>query len=89
MGKLVTTKRTRSLSGTHTLSESNRDIEDALDKQADLTDSKTSNSEEKFAKDGTMRITNDGQNYYLEVKTKDGWIVSDNSSASGFKFKKQ
>jgi len=89
VGKLKQNKKIRSVSGTHILGESNRDVETALDKQADLTDSKTSNSEQFAGASGTMRITKDGNNYYLEIKTKDGWIISDNSSASGFKFKKQ
>ncbi len=89
MGKLKPNKKTRSVSGTHILGESNRDIETALDKQADLTDSKTSNSEQFAGASGTMRVTKDNNSYYLEIKTKDGWIISDNASASGFKFKKQ
>ena len=89
MGKLKPNKKTRSVSGTHILGESNRDIETALDKQADLTDSKTSKSEQFAGASGTMRITKDNNSYYLEIKTKDGWIISDNASASGFKFKKQ
>ena len=89
MGKLKPNKKIRSVSGTHILGEPNRDVETALDKQADLTDSETSNSEQFAGAFGTMRITKDGNSYYLEIKTEDGWIISDNSSASGFKFKKQ
>jgi hypothetical protein len=40
-------------------------------------------------KSGDMRITKDSTDskYYLEVKADEGWVRSDNTSASGFSFK--
>ena len=35
-----------------------------------------------------MRIVKVNSQYRLELKTEDGWIVSDSSSSTGFKFKK-
>tara|TARA_R110000744_G_scaffold88031_3_gene171708 strand:+ start:3028 stop:3270 length:243 start_codon:yes stop_codon:yes gene_type:complete len=37
---------------------------------------------------GTMRVIVDGEKPYLEIKSKQGWVRSDTSSASGFSFKK-
>jgi hypothetical protein len=37
---------------------------------------------------GTLRIIVDGEYPYLEIKSKEGWVRSDSSSASGFSFKK-
>jgi|TARA_R110002167_G_scaffold33593_1_gene107844 hypothetical protein len=92
MGKVVISKRKRNVSGSSLFEEKTqnlkRDLEKAVDDQSDLTDSKTSSSEQKGGKTGTMRVTKDGDLYYLEIKTADGWVISDNTSVSGFKFKK-
>ena len=65
-----------------------RDSNRALDKVSNIVDTETSESEQRIGNSGTMRIVKTGKNYRLELKTKDGWIVSDNSSATGFSFKK-
>ena len=40
-------------------------------------------------KPGDMRIAKDSTDskYYLEMKSDDGWVRSDNTSTSGFSFK--
>ena len=40
-------------------------------------------------KSGDMRVTKDSDDskYYLEMKSDDGWVRSDNTSTSGFSFK--
>ena len=63
-----------------------RDSNRALDKVSNIVDTETSESEQRIGNSGTMRIVKTGENYRLELKTKDGWIVSDNSSATGFSF---
>ena len=43
-------------------------------------------------KSGDIRIVKDSQtppNYYIEAKTDEGWIQSDGTSASGFKFRER
>ena len=45
-------------------------------------------NESKAGVTGTMRIVVDGEQPYLEVKSSEGWVRSDSSSASGFSFKK-
>tara|TARA_X000001382_G_C3171485_1_gene179674 strand:- start:185 stop:430 length:246 start_codon:yes stop_codon:yes gene_type:complete len=45
-------------------------------------------NESKSGTVGTMRIVVDGEKPYLEVKSNEGWVRSDSSSASGFSFKK-
>jgi len=67
-----------------------RDIKESLDNVGDKLDAETgSKSEETKTGGGTgsMRIVKDSNLYFLEFKTKDGWIRSDNSSLSGFSFK--
>jgi len=68
--------------------ENNRDTSDALDKVSDMVDNDTSNSAQRKGAVGTMRIVKVNSQYRLELKTEDGWIVSDSSSSTGFKFKK-
>lgn len=40
-------------------------------------------------KSGDMRVIKDStdKKYYLEMKSDDGWVRSDNTSVSGFSFK--
>ena len=40
-------------------------------------------------KTGDMRVTKDSDDskYYLEMKSDEGWVRSDNTSTSGFSFK--
>ena len=38
--------------------------------------------------EGSIRAIKDKKDWYIEFKTADGWIRSNNSSASGFKLKK-
>ena len=40
-------------------------------------------------KSGDMRVTKDSDDskYYLEMKSDEGWVRSDNTSTSGFSFK--
>jgi hypothetical protein len=38
--------------------------------------------------EGSIRAIKDKKDWYIEFKTADGWIRSDNTSASGFKLKK-
>ena len=37
---------------------------------------------------GSIRIVVDGESPYLEVMSSQGWVRSDNTSTSGFSFKK-
>ena len=51
-------------------------------------DKSVSDKENKDGVVGTMRIVIDGEKPFLEVKSSEGWVRSDNTSASGFSFKK-
>ena len=64
---------------------SSRDSEYQIDKTIEKT---TTTKEELSGPIGTMRIVVDGEQPFLEVKSKEGWVRSDNTSASGFSFKK-
>tara|TARA_R100001463_G_scaffold126770_2_gene184597 strand:- start:9426 stop:9701 length:276 start_codon:yes stop_codon:yes gene_type:complete len=64
---------------------STRDSNYQIDKTVEKT---TTSKEEKDGAVGTMRIVVDGEKPFLEIKSKEGWVRSDNSSASGFSFKK-
>lgn len=67
-----------------------RDVNDSLDKVGDKLDPETGSQSEEASmggSSGSMRVIQDGKLYYLELKTKDGWIRSDNTSLSGFSFK--
>lgn len=57
-----------------------------LDEVVDKFDAKTSQSQEtgSAGATGSMRVIRDGELYYLELKTADGWVRSDSSSSSGF-----
>ncbi len=62
-----------------------RDIQYQNEQQLDKM---TKANESKSGATGTMRVVVDGETPYLEVKSSEGWVRSDNSSASGFSFKK-
>jgi hypothetical protein len=66
--------------------DSAKDIVDSIDLLTDKTDMKTGAVQESGSDStvGSMRIIKDGELYYVELKTGDGWIRSDNTSASGF-----
>jgi hypothetical protein len=56
----------------------------------ELLNKSTSANEERGSAgvEGTIRIVVDGELPYLEVKSAEGWVRSDNTSTSGFSFKK-
>jgi len=66
--------------------DATNEVSRRLDEVNDKLDVKTAQSQEAGPAGvvGTMRIIRDGELYYLEFKTADGWIRSDNASASGF-----
>ena len=66
--------------------DSVNEVSRKLDEVNDKLDVKTSQSQEAgpAGSAGSMRIIRDGELYYLELKTADGWIRSDNTSTSGF-----
>jgi len=66
--------------------DATKDIVDKIDSLTDKTDMKTGAVQESGSDStvGSMRIVKDGELYYVELKTGDGWIRSDNTSASGF-----
>ena len=66
--------------------DSINEVSRKLDEVNDKLDVKTSQSQETGPAGtiGSMRVIRDGELYYLELKTADGWIRSDSSSASGF-----
>ena len=66
--------------------DANVEVGRKLDEVSDKLDLKTSQSQEtgSAGSTGSMRIIRDGELYYLELKTADGWIRSDNTSVSGF-----
>jgi hypothetical protein len=54
--------------------------------QGDTSTRKASNE----GKSGDIRIVKDSSgDYYVEAKTDEGWIQSDGTSASGFKFRER
>ncbi len=67
------------------LGRTKRDIEVQADK---MNHKSGQGSEEKTGSIGTLRIIIDGERPYLEIKSKQGWVRSDNTSVSGFSFKK-
>ena len=66
--------------------DSINEVSRKLDEVNDKLDVKTAQSQEAgpAGSIGSMRVIRDGELYYLELKTADGWIRSDSSSASGF-----
>ena len=66
--------------------DSTNEVSRKLDEVNDKLDVKTAQSQEAGPAGvvGSMRVIRDGELYYLEFKTADGWIRSDNTSVSGF-----
>ena len=64
--------------------------EDNRDTQDSLLNKSVSSKEEKGSAGaiGSVRIIVDGDKPFLEVKSDQGWVRSDNTSTSGFSFKK-
>ena len=62
------------------------DLEYTIAKIAKKVDTPTGQVEESHdtSESGSFRVIKDKKVYYLEIKTNDGWIRSDGSSASGF-----
>jgi len=67
-------------------------VYDDLNEVIDSVNQGSSVEEKKTyeGKSGDMRVIQDqsDKNYYLEIKSSDGWARSDNTSTSGFSFKK-
>ena len=40
-------------------------------------------------KSGDIRVSQEGTDTFLEIKTDDGWVRSDNSATSGFVYKER
>ena len=61
-----------------------------IEKISDKTDSPSGKQERPSSTgaEGSIRAIKDKKDWYIEFKTADGWIRSNNSSASGFKLKK-
>lgn len=60
------------------------DLQTTIDKIADKVDSETGRVEESnsLSEEGTFRTVKDKNDWYLEIKTSDGWIRSaDNTFA--------
>ena len=62
------------------------DLEYTISKIAKKVDIPTGQVEESedASESGALRVVKDKKVYFLEIKTNDGWIRSDGSSASGF-----
>ena len=62
------------------------DLQSTVETIADKVDGAVGTIEqsESTGSAGSMRFVKDSQNWYLEFKTEDGWVRSDNSSLSGF-----
>ena len=54
------------------------DLQTTIDKIADKVDSETGRVEESnsLSEEGTFRTVKDKNDWYLEIKTRDGWIRS-------------
>jgi len=67
-------------------------VYDDLNEVIDSVNQSSSVEEKKTyaGKTGDMRVIQDqgDKKYYLEMKSDDGWVRSDNTSTSGFSFKK-
>lgn len=68
-------------------SEDPKDLRD-VDRTVDATINKEVSNKESSGTVGSVRIIVEGDTPYLEVKGKEGWVRSNNTSASGFSFKK-
>jgi len=83
MRKIQNRRTTRSTgSRTNYFSEENvqvqSDLQTTIDKIADKVDSETGRVEESnsLSEEGTFRTVKDKNDWYLEIKTSDGWIRS-------------
>ena len=65
-------------------------IQRIIEKVSEKTDKITGRAEKDSATgaEGSIRAIKDLNDWYIEIKTADGWIRSDSSTASGFKLKK-
>ena len=68
-------------------------VYDDLNEVIDSVNQSNSVEEKKTyeGKSGDMRVTKDSDDskYYLEMKSDEGWVRSDNTSTSGFSFKEE
>ena len=68
-------------------------VYDDLNEVIDSVNQSSSVEEKKTyaGKTGDMRVIQDqgDKKYYLEMKSDDGWVRSDNTSTSGFSFKEE
>ena len=66
-------------------------VYDDINEVIDSVNQESSTEEKKGfeGKSGDMRVTKDSDDskYYLEMKSDEGWVRSDNTSTSGFSFK--
>ena len=83
MRKIQNRRTTRSTgSRTNYFSDENvqvqSDLQTTIDKIADKVDSETGRVEESnsLSEEGTFRTVKDKNDWYLEIKTSDGWIRS-------------
>lgn len=62
------------------------DLQGTIEAMADKIDSAIGTVEQQTSAGtfGSMRFIKDKKDWYLEFKTEDGWVRSNNSSASGF-----
>mgnify|MGYP003627292923 CR=1 FL=1 len=62
------------------------DLQKTVEAIADKVDTAVGAVEERQSAGslGSMRFVKDKKDWYLEFKTEDGWVRSDNSSSSGF-----
>jgi len=65
-------------------------IQRIIEKVSEKTDKATGRAERgsETGIGGSIRAIKDKSDWYIEIKTADGWIRSDSSTASGFKLKK-
>jgi len=65
------------------------DLEYTINKIAEKVDTPTGTVEktDDMGNAGEFRVVKDKKTYFLEIRTEDGWIRSDNSTASGFSLK--
>jgi|14_taG_2_1085336.scaffolds.fasta_scaffold137628_2 hypothetical protein len=68
-------------------SDDPKDLRD-IDRTVDKTVNKEVSNKESSGAVGSIRVIVEGDKPYLEVKAQEGWVRSNNTSASGFSFKK-
>lgn len=71
-------------------SNSSGSVQRLIETISDKTDASSGKMERPSSTgiEGSIRAIKDKKDWYIEFKTADGWIRSNNSSASGFKLKK-